>query len=53
MIMDINELLVNLRAEFSKLQALLQKLGERIYEIETFCEEQGLLEKDKKTRLRR
>lgn len=52
--MDINELLVNLRAEVSKLGAMIRKINEQINDIEAFCKEQGFIkEKQIQKRIKR
>lgn len=42
--MNMNELLTNLKAELSKIEIIVKNLSERIHEIESFCEEQGIFE---------
>lgn len=37
--MDLNELLVNLKAEIARIQAIAQKLNEQILEVEKFLEQ--------------
>lgn len=41
--MSITELIVNLRAEVAKLNAMIKKINEQINEIESLCEKEGLI----------
>ena len=40
--MSITELIVNLRAEVAKLNAMVKRINEQINEIESLCEKEGL-----------
>ncbi len=43
--MSITELIVNLRAEVTKLNAMIKRINEQINEIESLCEREGLISK--------
>ncbi|WP_416861206.1 hypothetical protein [Helicobacter ganmani] len=43
--MDITELIVNLRAEVAKLNAMIKRINEQINEIESLCKKEGLTSK--------